>query len=175
MAGGRSLVPREWIAAMSTPAFTAAQTGKGNGYGYQTWIVPAREPSFALFGVRGQFTFIDPVRRLVMVNTAVRTDPRDRRNAETDGALAGPRGQPSHERRQRAHAAVDRLTGRRRRGSRRYGLSPEVNVDGDARRRNRRLAGEGNAAARMSFAARRIGRRRHLAGERQHHDRLPRL
>ena len=82
-ANGRPLVPAAWVTAMSTPAFTAAQTGKGNGYGYQTWIVPAREPSFALFGVRGQFIFIDPVRRLVMVNTAVRSDPRDRRNAET--------------------------------------------------------------------------------------------
>lgn len=82
-AGGRQLVQKAWIDAMSTPAFTASQTGKGNGYGYQTWIVPARQPSFALFGVRGQYTFIDPVRRLVMVHTAVRSDPRDRRNAET--------------------------------------------------------------------------------------------
>ena len=45
--------------------------------------MPAREPSFALFGVRGQYIFVDPARRLVMVNTAVRGDPRDRRNAET--------------------------------------------------------------------------------------------
>ncbi len=83
VAGGRQLVARAWIAAMSTPAFSAGQTGRGNGYGYQTWIVPAREPSFALFGVRGQFMFIDPANRMVMVNTAVRSDPRDRRNAET--------------------------------------------------------------------------------------------
>lgn len=81
--GDRQLVPRSWVEAMSTPAFSASQTGNGNGYGYQTWIVPAREPTFALFGVRGQYIFIDPVRRLVMVNTAVRSDSRDRRNAET--------------------------------------------------------------------------------------------
>jgi len=81
--GERTLVSKAWIDAMSTPAFSAGQTGRGNGYGYQTWIVPAREPSFALFGVRGQYLFVDPARRLVMVNTAVRSDPRDRRNAET--------------------------------------------------------------------------------------------
>ena len=82
-AADRQLVPKAWIDAMSTPAFTAGQTGKGNGYGYQTWILPTREPSFALFGVRGQYLFVDPARRLTMVNTAVRSDPRDRRNAET--------------------------------------------------------------------------------------------
>ena len=82
-AGGRQLVSNAWIGAMSTPAFSASQTGKGNGYGYQTWIVPSAMPTFALFGVRGQYLFVDPRNRLVMVNTAVRSDPRDRRNAET--------------------------------------------------------------------------------------------
>lgn len=92
VAAGRRLVSKAWIDAMSTPAFTAGQTGKGNGYGYQTWIVPAREPSFALFGLRGQYIFVDPARRLVMVNTAVRSDPRDRRNAETFALWEAVRG-----------------------------------------------------------------------------------
>jgi CubicO group peptidase (beta-lactamase class C family) len=82
-AGGRRLVPRAYVEAMSSAQFTPSQTGKSTGYGYQTWIIPGREPSFGLFGVRGQFVLVDPALKLVMANTAVRTDPRDRGNADT--------------------------------------------------------------------------------------------
>jgi CubicO group peptidase (beta-lactamase class C family) len=81
--GQRQIVPQAWIAVMTRQAFSPGQTGRSFGYGYQTWIHPANDGSFGLFGVRGQYLFVDPVRRLVMVNTAVRTDPRDRGNAET--------------------------------------------------------------------------------------------
>lgn len=80
---GRQLVPQSWIASMTRAAFSAGRTGRPFGYGYQTWIDPANDGSFGLFGVRGQYVFIDPAKRLVMVNTAVRSDPRDRGNAET--------------------------------------------------------------------------------------------
>ena len=81
--GERQLVPQAWIASMTRPAFLAGQTGRRFGYGYQTWTHPSNDGSFGLFGVRGQYLFVDPARHLVMVNTAVRTDPRDPGNAET--------------------------------------------------------------------------------------------
>ncbi len=82
-ANGRQLVPQSWIAAMARPAFSPGQTGRSFGYGYQTWTHPSNDGSVGLFGVRGQYVFVDPARRLVMVNTAVRSDPRDRGNADT--------------------------------------------------------------------------------------------
>jgi CubicO group peptidase (beta-lactamase class C family) len=54
------------------------------GYGYQTWIFPDAERTFALLGVRGQSIFVDPQRRLAMVHTAVRNRPaRDPGTRET--------------------------------------------------------------------------------------------
>ena len=76
---------------MSAAAFTPGQTGRPFGYGYQTWILPGRDPSFGLFGVRGQYILVDPARRLVMVNTAVRSDARDRGNADTFALWEGVR------------------------------------------------------------------------------------
>lgn len=90
-ADNRQLVPRSWVQAMSSAAFSAQQTGKWSGYGYQTWVLPGGEPSFGLFGVRGQYMFVDPARRLVMVNTAVRSSPQDRGNAETFALWEGVR------------------------------------------------------------------------------------
>jgi CubicO group peptidase (beta-lactamase class C family) len=81
--GGRPLVDGAWIDAMSTAAFSPSQTGKPFGYGYQTWILQGRTPAFALFGVRGQYIFIEPRRQLVMVNTAARSSATDPGNAST--------------------------------------------------------------------------------------------
>lgn len=75
--GGRQLLPQAWLAAMTRPHFTGAETGRWFGYGYQTWIFPAAEGGFALLGVRGQAIFVDPSRRLALVHTAVRADARD--------------------------------------------------------------------------------------------------
>ena len=40
------------------------------GYGYQTWVLPARTRQFVLRGVRRQALFVDPVAKVVMVHTA---------------------------------------------------------------------------------------------------------
>jgi CubicO group peptidase (beta-lactamase class C family) len=68
-----------------SPRFEPGQTGALYGYGYQTWIVSSgrerpfdqtwivssgRECKFALWGLRGQNVFVDPARKLVMVNTS---------------------------------------------------------------------------------------------------------
>jgi CubicO group peptidase (beta-lactamase class C family) len=89
--GGRQLVPAAWIAAMTMESFGPSSTGRPFGYGYQTWLLPSRRPTFALFGVRGQFIFVEQARRLVMVHTAVRADPRDPRNAATFALWRGVR------------------------------------------------------------------------------------
>ncbi len=44
---------------------------KYNGYGYQTWLIRKDSPMFALFGVRGQGVYVDPVSKLVIVHTTV--------------------------------------------------------------------------------------------------------
>jgi len=82
-AGGRQVIPKAWIVEMTRPAFTPAQTGRFFGYGFQTWVHPSSDGGFGLFGVRGQFMFVEPSRKLIMVNTAVRLDPRDRGNADS--------------------------------------------------------------------------------------------
>lgn len=52
------------------------------GYGYQTWILPLKERTFALQGIHGQSVFVQPRSGIVMVQTSVndqasrRQDPR---------------------------------------------------------------------------------------------------
>ncbi|NYH25238.1 serine hydrolase domain-containing protein [Paraburkholderia bryophila] len=40
------------------------------GYGYQFWLFPGEQRRFAMLGVYGQMIFVDPQRKLVMVQTA---------------------------------------------------------------------------------------------------------
>lgn len=88
-AGGRQVIPEAWLREATKPHFTSAQTGRWFGYGFQTWIFPDNDGSFALLGVRGQAVFIDPSRRLVMVHTAVRPGARDPRAAEATALWRG--------------------------------------------------------------------------------------
>jgi CubicO group peptidase (beta-lactamase class C family) len=87
--GDRQIVPAAWLREATRALVPAAQTGRFFGYGYQTWIFPDNDGSFALFGVRGQAIFVDPARRLVMVHTAVRPAARDPRGAEATALWRG--------------------------------------------------------------------------------------
>lgn len=72
-AGGRQLIPAEWVRAATTPPADHLRPGRTNqllGYGYQTWIIPGRERQFVLRGVRRQALFVDPSAQVVMVHTA---------------------------------------------------------------------------------------------------------
>lgn len=40
------------------------------GYGYQTWIFPMKERTFALQGIHGQVIFVQPASKIVMVQTS---------------------------------------------------------------------------------------------------------
>lgn len=82
-AGERQVIPVDWLREMTRMHFNSNQTGRWFGYGFQTWIFPENDGSFALLGVRGQTIFVDPARKLVMVHTAVRPDARDAGGAET--------------------------------------------------------------------------------------------
>lgn len=88
-AGERQVIPAEWLREMTRAHFTSTQTGRWFGYGFQTWIFPDNDGSFALLGVRGQAIYVDPARRLVMVHTAVRPQARDPGGAETTALWRG--------------------------------------------------------------------------------------
>jgi CubicO group peptidase (beta-lactamase class C family) len=71
---GKQIIPAAWVKAATTAEAPHLQVGTAtpnNGYGYQTWLTSRTEPQFAAFGVRGQAIFIDPVKKLVVVHTAV--------------------------------------------------------------------------------------------------------
>ena len=80
---GRQLIPRQWLLDATTvnPGNAYLAPGAATpyfGYGYQVWILPGEQRSFALIGIRGQMIFVDPASKLVMVHTAVRQKPSDR-------------------------------------------------------------------------------------------------
>ena len=85
---GRQIIPRQWILDATTVGPGDAYLAPGvatpfDGYGYQLWIEPGSERRFVLRGIRGQFVFVDPKSKLVMVHTAVRQKANDPANAET--------------------------------------------------------------------------------------------
>jgi CubicO group peptidase (beta-lactamase class C family) len=57
-----SRLPRAFRPRVATPSY---------GYGYQTWIFPMRERTFALQGIHGQVVFVQPKSKIVMVQTSV--------------------------------------------------------------------------------------------------------
>jgi CubicO group peptidase (beta-lactamase class C family) len=82
---GRQIIPAGWVkeaTRVHAPHLEPGVASKFNGYGYQTWLLRKDQPYFALFGVRGQGVYIDPVSKLVIVHTAVFGSPRDSRAAQ---------------------------------------------------------------------------------------------
>jgi CubicO group peptidase (beta-lactamase class C family) len=73
--GDRQVVPRDYLLDATDPARqpSAFQPGRATpyfGYGYQFWLFPMRERSFAFQGVHGQAVFVQPASGIVMVQTA---------------------------------------------------------------------------------------------------------
>jgi len=74
VAGGKKVLPDDWLAAATTKQ--AGIDVPGRGYGYQWWTND--DGSFAAQGIFGQGIFIDPKRRLVIAsngNWPTATDP----------------------------------------------------------------------------------------------------
>ena len=72
--GERQVVPASWLKEATCAHFNAKETNHFFGYGYQCWIFPENDGSFAFLGVRGQAIFVDPEQHLVLVHTAVDGD-----------------------------------------------------------------------------------------------------
>jgi len=71
---GKAVVPEDWLAASAANALpTDFPPAK---YGYQIWY-SADTRRFSLRGLRGQFVFVDPDLKLVLVQTALSTGPSE--------------------------------------------------------------------------------------------------
>jgi CubicO group peptidase (beta-lactamase class C family) len=78
----RQVIPREYLlratsAALQPPAFQSMIAEPYYGYGFQFRIFPCASRRFALLGIYGQYLFVDPTLRLVMVHTGATRDPSD--------------------------------------------------------------------------------------------------
>ncbi|TFZ01866.1 serine hydrolase domain-containing protein [Ramlibacter humi] len=106
-ANGRQVVPRDYLMDATDvkrqPA--AFQPGRATpywGYGYQFWLAPMRERTFALQGVHGQTVYVQPGTGIVLVLTSVweqasgRQDPQpyEEREALWRGVLQSLGGRP---------------------------------------------------------------------------------
>jgi CubicO group peptidase (beta-lactamase class C family) len=73
----RQVVPAAWVAASVRPGATRMAEGAGFGagfdYGYQWWVPDGDEGDFLAMGIWGQFVFVHPGHRIVIVKTS--TDP----------------------------------------------------------------------------------------------------
>lgn len=85
---GRQVIPRQWIKDATTirgedEHLRPGRVSPGFGYGYQVWLLGG-EPAgtYSLRGIRGQVLFVDPVSRLIMVQTSARPQPVDSGMAE---------------------------------------------------------------------------------------------
>jgi CubicO group peptidase (beta-lactamase class C family) len=76
---GGGVIPESWVIEATTApegSFRAPRVATPfYGYGYQTWIMPAKRRMFAMLGTNGQAIFVDPASKLVLVHTAVRLKP----------------------------------------------------------------------------------------------------
>ena len=84
---GAQVIPCDYLleatdSALQPPPFRPRSATPGMGYGYQTWLLPLKERSFALMGIHGQHIYVQPKSGIVMVQTSVndqasgRQDPR---------------------------------------------------------------------------------------------------
>ncbi len=73
---GRQIISAQYLreatdVAMQPNAFAPAKATPYFGYGYQFWLQPLKERSFAFQGVHDQVVFVQPATGIVMVQTAV--------------------------------------------------------------------------------------------------------
>jgi CubicO group peptidase (beta-lactamase class C family) len=83
--GERQVVPRDYLLEATDwqrqpLAFRPRRATPYFGYGYQFWLLPIRERTFALQGMYGQAVFVQPGSGIVMVQTAVNEAPSGRQD-----------------------------------------------------------------------------------------------
>ena len=74
--GALQVVPLDYLLdatdpARQPPAFKPRQATPYFGYGYQFWLMPLRERTFAMQGIHGQTVYVQPSSGIVMVMTSV--------------------------------------------------------------------------------------------------------
>jgi len=73
---GRQIIPSRWMIEATTVSTANAYLLPGRaqklfGYGYLFWLFPGDRRQFALVGYKGQYICVDPISKLVMVQTAL--------------------------------------------------------------------------------------------------------
>jgi CubicO group peptidase (beta-lactamase class C family) len=73
---GQQLIDRQWLIDATTVRASdeyllPGKAGSNLGYGYLLWLPPGTRRQFALIGSYGQYICVDPVSKLVMVQTSV--------------------------------------------------------------------------------------------------------
>lgn len=86
---GRQIIPAQWVHDSTQPA-----GGPGPGYGYQWWLV-ANSRAYQALGLQGQFIYVDPASRTVIVKVSY-FPPENMNAAEETAAFfdAASRWQP---------------------------------------------------------------------------------
>ncbi len=74
---GRQIIPADWVHDSSRPA-----GGPGQGYGYQWWIAPDSK-SYQAIGLQGQYIYVNPSTRTVIVKLSYFPSDIDTAHEET--------------------------------------------------------------------------------------------
>ncbi len=80
---GEEIIPQNYLKeatdiALQSSAFKPRTATNYYGYGYQTWLFPMKKRTFAFQGIHGQFIFVQPESKIVMVQTSVFDNPSGR-------------------------------------------------------------------------------------------------
>ncbi|MFO1448439.1 MAG: serine hydrolase [Opitutaceae bacterium] len=86
---GRQLVPRQYLLDATTHRPEDRHLAPGlpspyYGYGYQFWIFPGERRMFMMWGAKSQYVFVDPLSKLVMVQTSVYSEGVDSGNGNSE-------------------------------------------------------------------------------------------
>lgn len=83
VANGRRVVSEDWVKLSTAPA--GAEDGKRGGYGFQWWTMPGG-PAYSAIGLQGQYVFVDPSTRTVVVKLSY-FPPEDQTVSEETAAF----------------------------------------------------------------------------------------
>ncbi|MGK2909476.1 MAG: serine hydrolase domain-containing protein, partial [Sphingobium sp.] len=83
-ANGHQIVSPQWVSMASAPA--SAEDAKG-GYGLQWWTMPGT-PAYTALGLQGQYVFVDPATKTVVVKLSYFPPAGDSASEETSAFLA---------------------------------------------------------------------------------------